>query len=139
MSGLVAPKVQGPRSREDRGEGGTCSPPIFLKLLRVSKRKRLVPHPQYRVTNGARSNLKVAPRSLKFDRFQLNYTQQLPTTANIVVVPCKRTQLMLGPTISSLLSVDPTMLRPFVWDLIHFVLSRPSETCFLFRLYTPRI
>ena len=30
-----------------------------------------------------------------------NYTQQLPTSANIVVVPCKRTQqvtTLLGPT-----------------------------------------
>ena len=35
-----------------------------------------------------------------------NYTQQLPTSANIVVIPCKRTQ-----QVTALL--DPTMLGPF--------------------------
>ena len=45
------------------GGGGETCPPIFLKLLRVSKKKCLVP-PEYRITNGASPNPKVAPRSL---------------------------------------------------------------------------
>ena len=39
-----------------------------------------------------------------------NYTQQVPTSPNIVVVPCKRTQ-----QVTTLL--DPTMLGLFAWAL----------------------
>ena len=41
-----------------------------------------------------------------------NYTQQLPTSANTAVVPCKRTQ-HVGPNNAA--CSWPTMLRPFAW------------------------
>ena len=43
-----------------------------------------------------------------------NYTQQVPTSANIVVVPCKRTR-HVGP--NSVACCWPTMLRPFALAL----------------------
>ena len=50
--------------------------------------------------------LKVSPIS--------HYTQQVPTSANIVVVPCKPTQ-HVGP--NNVACCWPTTLRPFAWAL----------------------
>ena len=41
-----------------------------------------------------------------------NYPQQVPTSANIVVVPCKRTQHVRPNNVAC---CWPTMLRPFAW------------------------
>ena len=41
-----------------------------------------------------------------------NFTQQVPTSADIVVVPCKRTQ-HVGP--NNVTCCWPTVLRPFAW------------------------
>ena len=46
-----------------------------------------------------------------------NYTQQVPTSADIVEVPCKRTQ-HVGP--NNVGCCWPRMLRPFAWAFIIF-------------------
>ena len=50
-----------------------------------------------------------------------NYTQQVPTSANIVVVPCKRTQ-HVGP--NNVACCWPTMLHPFEWTFTEKTVAR---------------
>ena len=54
-----------------------------------------------------------------------NYTQQMPTSANIVVVRCKRTQYV-GP--NNVACFWLTMLRPFVWALTLTLFGSTSIT-----------
>ena len=62
-----------------------------------------------------------------------NYTQQVPTSSNIVMVPCKRTQHVEPNNVAC---CWPTMLRPFAFVSMHYATSTNiSQQCWLTMLW----